>query len=67
MCDFITLNVTNGSGVNQNKKLPSFWPIGQNMLILHDNWEFLMARENFPLKKGNFLPFGQKMVIFYFD
>ena len=35
-------NVTIGSGVDQNKKLPSFWPIGQKMLILHENLEFLM-------------------------
>ena len=30
------------------------------MLISHDNLEFSMARENFPLKKGNFGPIGQK-------
>ena len=53
-------NVTIGSGVDQNKKSPSFWPIGQKMLILHENLEFLMAREKFPLKKGNFWPMGQK-------
>ena len=40
--------------------LPSFRPIGQKMLILHENSEFLMAREKFPLKKGNFWPMGQK-------
>ena len=53
-------NVTIGSDVDQNKKSPSFWPIGQKMLILHENFEFLMAREKFPLKKGNFWPMGQK-------
>ena len=51
MCDFNPKKVTIGSGVDQNKKLPSFWLIGQKMLILH---EFLMPGENFPLKKGNF-------------
>ena len=29
------------------------------MLILQENLEFLMARENLPLKKGNFGPMGQ--------
>ena len=53
-------NVTIGSGVDQNKKSPSFWPIGQKMLILHENLEFLMPGENFPLKKVNFWPMGQK-------
>ena len=37
-----------------------FCPIGQKKLILHENLEFLMAREKFPLKKGNFWPMGQK-------
>ena len=53
-------NATIGSGVDQNKKLPSFWPIGLKMLILHENLEFLMPGENFPLKKVNFWPMGQK-------
>ena len=44
MCDlFNPKNVTIASGVDQNKKLPSFRPIGQKMLILHENLEFLMA------------------------
>ena len=30
------------------------------MLILHESLEFSMARENFPSKKGHFLPMGQK-------
>ena len=30
------------------------------MLILHENLEFSIARENFPLKKGIFLPISQK-------
>ena len=30
------------------------------MLVLHEKLEFLMPGENFPLKKGNFLPMGQK-------
>ena len=47
-------NVTIGSGVDQNKKSPSFLPIYQKMLILHENLEFLMPGENFPLKKVNF-------------
>ena len=47
-------NVTICFGIDQNKKLPSFWPIGQKMLILHENLEFSMARENFPLKRGIF-------------
>ena len=53
-------NVTIGSGIDQNKKSPSFWPIGQKMLILHENFEFSMARNNFPMKKGIFWPMGQK-------
>ena len=32
MCDFLSLKI--GSSVDQNKKSPSFWPIGQKMLIL---------------------------------
>ena len=42
MSDFNPKNVTIGSGIDQNKKLPSFWPIGQKMLILHEKLEFLM-------------------------
>ena len=30
------------------------------MLILYDKLEFLITRENFPLKKGNFWPIGKK-------
>ena len=38
MCDFFNpKNVTIGSGVDQNKKLPSFCPIGQKPPILHEN------------------------------
>ena len=59
-------NVTIGSGIDQNKKLPSLWPIGQKMLILHENLEFLMPGDNFPLKKGNFLPMGQTDSDFWF-
>ena len=58
--------ITNGSGVDQNKKSPSFLPIGQKMPILHENLEFLMVREKFPLKKGNFWPMGQKDGYFLF-
>ena len=57
MCDFLTLKmlpVTIGSGIDQNKKSPSFWPIGQKMLILHENLEFLMPGEHFPLKRSIF-------------
>ena len=53
-------NVTVGSGVDQNKKSSSFWPIGQKMLILLENFEFSMASNNFPLKKGIFWPMDQK-------
>ena len=58
MCDFLTLkNVTISSGVYQNKKSPSFWPIGQKMFILHDNFVFSMARQFWPMgqKDGDFL------------
>ena len=34
--------------------------------ILHENLEFMMAREKFPLNKGNFWPMDQKDVIFLF-
>ena len=53
-------NVTIDSVVDQNKKSPSFWPIGQKILILHENLEFLMPGENLPLKKVNFWPRDQK-------
>ena len=55
MRNFLTFNpknVTIGSGVDQNKKSPSFWPIGQKMLNLHENLEFSMAKKNFPLKRA---------------
>ena len=68
MCDFFNpKNVTIGSGVDQNKKSPSFWPIGQKMLILHGNLEFLMPGENFPLKRSIFDQWVKKMAIFCFD
>ena len=40
-------NVTIGSGIDQNKKLPDFLPIGQKIFILHENLEFLMAKKHF--------------------
>ena len=44
MSDFLTLkNVTISSSVDQNKKFL--------MLILHENLELALARENFLLKK----------------
>ena len=43
-------NVTAGSGVDQNKKK------------LLENFEFSMASNNFPLKKGIFWPMGQKFL-----
>ena len=61
MCDFFNpKNVTIGSGVDQKKILPSFLPIGQKMLLLLENFEFLMASENFPSKRCNFWPMGQE-------
>ena len=54
MCDFLTLKMLPLASVDQNKKSLSFLPTGQKMLILRENLEFLMAREKFPLKKGNF-------------
>ena len=33
--------------------------IGQKMLILHDNLEFLMPGENYSLEEVNFWPMGQ--------
>ena len=59
-------NVTIGTCIDQNKKSLSLWPIGQKMLILHENLEFFMPGENFPLKKVNFWPMGQKDVDFLF-
>ena len=59
-------NITIGSGVDQNKKSPSFGPIGQKMLILLENFEFSMARDNFPLKRGIFWPMDQKYGDFLF-
>ena len=60
MIFFNPKNVTIGSGVDQNKKLPSFWHICQKMLISHENLKFLMPGENFPLKTFNFWPMSQK-------
>ena len=57
---FNSKNITSGSSVDQYKKTPSFWPIGQKMLILHENLELSMARENFPLKKATFWQMSQK-------
>ena len=57
-------NANINSGIDQNKKSPSFWHIGQKMLIWHENLEFLMARENFSLKKGNFYQWVKWMAIF---
>ena len=66
MCDFLNpKNVTIGSGINQNKKLPTLWPIGQKMLILHDNLEFFTARDKLPSKKGNFWSTLEPMVTFF--
>ena len=44
----------------KTKNCHLFDPIGQKMLILHENLEFLMPGENFPLKKVNFWQMGQK-------
>ena len=49
------------SNVDQNKKSPSLWPIGQKMLILH------VARENSPLKRAFFDQWVKKMAINCFD
>ena len=62
---FITKIVTIGSCIDQNKKSPSFLSISQKMLILHANLEFIMAREKFPLKKGNFFPNGLRRWWFF--
>ena len=35
-------NVTIGSGVDQNKNLPSFWPIGQKMVPCMESNNWLM-------------------------
>ena len=35
MCDFFN-PVTIGTGIDQNKKLPSFWPIGPKMPIWNE-------------------------------
>ena len=60
MSDFFnSKNVTIGSGIDQNKKSTSFWAIGQQMHILHDNFEFSMTRDNFLPKKGIFWPMCQ--------
>ena len=45
MYDFFNpKNVTIGSGVDQNKKLLSFWPIGQK--LPHFNVKFFLAIKN---------------------
>ena len=55
---FYLENVTIGSGVDQNKKSPSFGPIGQKMLILHEKLKFLMARDIFSIEKGFFFTYA---------
>ena len=37
----------------------------QKMLIVHENLKFLIARENFPLKKGNFWSWVKKNIDFF--
>ena len=54
MCDFLTLKMLPLALVLIKTKNH------QKMLILHENLEFFMDRNNFPLKKGNFRPMGQK-------
>ena len=45
ICDFLHAKiVTIGSGVDQNKKSPSFWPIDQKIPILHEKLQFSMKR-----------------------
>ena len=63
MCDFLTLKMSPlalALITTTKQKKKHFLPIGQKMLILHEKIELLMAKENFPLKKGNFEPIGQK-------
>ena len=61
MCDFLTLKkVTIGSGVDQSKKSPSFWPIGQKMPFLNGKLSPAIEILKFKCKMSIFLPMGQK-------
>ena len=48
----------------KTKKWPSFSPIGQKMLILHENLEFLMVREKGDQSIWSGFSIGYKMVRF---
>ena len=53
-------NVTIGSGVDQNKKLPSFWPIGQKMPFFIVKLSLAIENSKFSCKMSIFWPMGQK-------
>ena len=54
---FYPKNVDIGSNVDQNKKMPSFWPIGQKTSILHDK---IVIKTIFYVIWVVFLPMDQK-------
>ena len=68
MCNFLTLNVTNGSSIDQNKKSPYYWPITlvrkcSFWMIIESFW---WLERIFHWKRAIFDQLVKKMVIFCF-
>ena len=53
-------NITIGSGVDQNKKSPSFWSIGQKMPFFIGKLSLAIENSKFSCKMSIFWPMGQK-------
>ena len=53
-------NVTIGSGVDQNKKSQSFWPIGQKLPFFNGKFSPDIQNSKFSCKMSIFWPIGQK-------
>ena len=60
MCDFFNpKNVTIGSSIDQNKKLPSYWPISEKTLFFNGKLSLVIQNTNFSCKMGIFWPMSQ--------
>ena len=53
-------NVTIDSGVDQNKKSPYFWSIGQKMPLFSGKLSLAIENSKFSFKMSIFWPMGQK-------
>ena len=49
-----------GSSIDQNKKLPSFWPIGQKLPFFNGKFSPGIKNSKFSCKMSIFWPMGQK-------